>query len=58
MARFYALIEESRRRKQNGDTPVTRDMLRELGEATTFFAACRPFSIQSPRARAGRDDDG
>jgi hypothetical protein len=37
MARFYALIEESRRRKQSGDAPITRDMLRELGEATTFF---------------------
>ena len=37
MARFYALIEESRRQRQAGGTPITREMLVELGRATDFF---------------------
>lgn len=47
MARFYALIEESR----TGEQPITRGMLRELGEATRFFDGV-PAMFNRVRERA------
>ena len=37
LARFHALIEESQRQKHAGGTPITEDLLAELGRETNFF---------------------
>lgn len=53
LARFYALIDESRRRKERGEAPVTRETLQALGRQTNLFDGVRAmFDRVRERAEA------
>ena len=53
LARFYSLIDESRRRKERGDSPISRSMLQTIGrEANLFEGVEEVFDRVRERAAA------